>query len=122
MDNPRAVKTTIHHYPADIYDSETTGESSSRDRRISSWKMTEHLYFSPANQFPTLARGLFTEEIQDGEEIPQEAGTCEGEWPEGRKRQRIVARGYDKFFNVDEVDWTNVSIRWSEKLTISGNI
>jgi tRNA ligase len=51
--------------------------------------MTEHMYFKANNKFPTLARGLFTEEV-DGQE-------------------RIVARGYDKFFNTDETAWTNVS-------------
>jgi len=111
VDNPKAVRTTVHLYPASIYDSDNNGEGSSRDRRISSWKMTEHLYFSAANQFPTLARGLFTEEVQEDDDVPEEAQKCEGEWAYGIKRQRIVARGYDKFFNVDEVDWTNVSWR-----------
>ena len=108
-DNPRAVKSTVHHYPARIYDSDPDAESSCRDRKIASWKMTEHLYFSASNPFPTLARGLFTEDIEEGDDIPDEAVKCEGEWDEGVRRKRIVARGYDKFFNVDEVDWTNVS-------------
>lgn len=107
--NPKAVKSTVHHYPASIYDATSTGQGSSRNRRITSWKMTEHLYFSAANQFPTLARGLFTEDIEAGDEVPDEAIKCEGQWEEGSVRKRIVARGYDKFFNVDEVDWTNVS-------------
>jgi tRNA ligase len=88
--NPKAVKPTVHLYPASIYAPEDAESSSSSTRRITSWKMTEHMYFQANNKFPTLARGLFTEEV-DGEE-------------------RIVARGYDKFFNTDEVAWTYVRI------------
>ncbi|KAJ7732925.1 RNA ligase-domain-containing protein [Mycena maculata] len=59
------------------------------DSRISvrSWKMQEHKYYVVPSPFPTLARGLFTVEQEDGE-------------------HRIVARGYDKFFNIGEVGWT----------------
>lgn len=108
--NPKAVRPTVHVYPAEIYAQNDKGEGSSthQDRRITSWKMTEHLYFSASNQFPTLARGLFTQEVEEGEEVPRKAEDCEGQWNE-QPRQRIVARGYDKFFNIDEVDWTNVS-------------
>jgi tRNA ligase len=109
--NPKAVRATVHHYPTAIYapDDKGEGSSSSRDRRITSWKMTEHLYFSASNQFPTLARGLFTEVIEEGDAVPEEAAKCEGVWSSSAQRQRIVARGYDKFFNIDEVDWTDVS-------------
>jgi len=62
--------------------------------------MTEHMYFQSNNNFPTLARGLFTEEV-DGEE-------------------RIVARGYDKFFNTDEVAWSYVSLHVCNLLMDSG--
>lgn len=71
--------------------------------------MTEHMYFNASNQFPTLARGLFTEVVEEGEGVPEEAKRCEGKWEKGQARQRIVARGYDKFFNINEVDWTDVS-------------
>ena len=123
--NPKAVRATVHHYPAAVYapDDKGEGSSSSRDRRITSWKMTEHLYFSASNQFPTLARGLFTEAIEEGDEVPGEAAKCEGEWRDPTQRQRIVARGYDKFFNIDEVDWTDVSpSQWwnAPKLRSSG--
>lgn len=89
--NPKAVKPTTHLYPPSIYapDANDAESSTCPTRRITSWKMTEHMYFQANNKFPTLARGLFTEEV-DGKE-------------------RIVARGYDKFFNTDEVAWTYVS-------------
>jgi tRNA ligase len=96
-DNPKAVKPTVHLYPTSIYapeiDDDQASSSSSSPRRITSWKMTEHMYFQSNNNFPTLARGLFTEEV-NGEE-------------------RIVARGYDKFFNTDEVAWSYVSTHMS---------
>lgn len=57
---------------------------------VSSWKVAEHLYRSHAALLPTLARGLFTIEDKEGE-------------------HRVVGRGYDKFFNVDEVAYTSVS-------------
>lgn len=90
--NSKAVRPTVHLYPQSIYapeEQDHASSSSSTPRRITSWKMTEHMYFQSNNNFPTLARGLFTEEV-DGEE-------------------RIVARGYDKFFNTDEVAWSYVS-------------
>lgn len=109
--------------------------------------MTEHMYFKSRNIFPTLARGLFTEEIEEEDEVPPSLVGDEGReiWEEiadvdvlgeesegtvaaahpsvnpaesqpkkmkktGVVRERIVARGYDKFFNIDEVPWTNVSL------------
>ncbi|KAJ7133354.1 RNA ligase [Mycena epipterygia] len=54
---------------------------------IRSWKMAEHKYYVVPSPFPTLARGIFTVEEPGGE-------------------HRIVARGYDKFFNIGEVGWT----------------
>ena len=56
---------------------------------VSSWKMAEHKYYVVPSPFPTLARGIFSVEQPDGE-------------------HRIVARGYDKFFNIGEVGWTTV--------------
>ena len=58
---------------------------------VESWKMNEWKYYDIPSPFPTLARGLFSVEEK-------------GEGP----RYRIVARGYDKFFNIGEVPWTNV--------------
>ncbi|TFY82019.1 hypothetical protein EWM64_g1998 [Hericium alpestre] len=58
---------------------------------IQSWKMNEFKYYDIPSPFPTLARGLFTTELDK----------------EGKaRRYRIVARGYDKFFNIGEVPWT----------------
>nr|XP_019045517.1 hypothetical protein I302_05907 [Kwoniella bestiolae CBS 10118]OCF24447.1 hypothetical protein I302_05907 [Kwoniella bestiolae CBS 10118] len=106
--NPKAVRANVHIYPASLYSN--NGESSSaplRDRKITSWKMTEHMYFNARNPFPTLARGLFTEEVQDEDPLPNEVASA-GEGC-SRPKDRIVARGYDKFFNIDEVEWTNWS-------------
>ena len=60
---------------------------------VESWRMNEWKYYDIPSPFPTLARGLFTVEEN-------------GEGP----RYRIVARGYDKFFNIGEVPWTNVRL------------
>lgn len=69
---------------------------------VRSWKMNEFKYYDVPSPFPTLARGLFTRWI------------AEAEGPEdtpGAGRHAIVARGYDKFFNIGEVPWTNVRDR-----------
>jgi tRNA ligase len=58
---------------------------------VESWKMNEWKYYDIPSPFPTLARGLFS--VEEKEEGP---------------RYRIIARGYDKFFNIGEVPWTNV--------------
>ncbi|PIA17929.1 hypothetical protein COEREDRAFT_80235 [Coemansia reversa NRRL 1564] len=62
---------------------------------ITSWKCTEYLYKKEPCPLPTKARGLFTS-MQDSEEV-------------------IVARGYDKFFNISEVSQTKWP--WIEKNT-----
>ena len=59
---------------------------------VESWRMNERKYYDIPSPFPTLARGLFSVE----------------EKGEDGQRYRIVARGYDKFFNIGEVPWTNV--------------
>ncbi|CCA68348.1 related to TRL1-tRNA ligase [Serendipita indica DSM 11827] len=80
--NPKLVKSSKYIAPAD-------------DRiEITSWKMNEFKYYDVPSPFPTLARGLFTTENGDDVE-----GTD--------VKYRIVARGYDKFFNIGEVPWTN---------------
>ena len=70
--SPKLVKSTTYEAPADP------------SIAIRSWKMNEFKYYDVPSPFPTLARGLFTQEVKG----------------EGRTRYRIVARGYDKFFNV----------------------
>ncbi|KAI0747221.1 RNA ligase-domain-containing protein [Daedaleopsis nitida] len=57
---------------------------------IRSWKMNEFKYYDIPSPFPTLARGLFTQEIKVSNKM----------------KHRIVVRGYDKFFNIGEVPWT----------------
>jgi hypothetical protein len=64
------------------------------ERTLTSWKMADYAYKRDPCPFPTRARGLFTEEV---------------EGKNGEKEYEIIARGYDKFFNVDEVSWTKVS-------------
>ncbi|ESK94190.1 rna ligase [Moniliophthora roreri MCA 2997] len=61
---------------------------------VRSWKMNEFKYYDIPSPFPTLARGIFTYEV--GDEEAQDDST----------KYRIVARGYDKFFNIGEVPWT----------------
>ncbi|KAF9652387.1 RNA ligase [Thelephora ganbajun] len=62
---------------------------------IRSWKMNEFKYYDVPSPFPTLARGLFTTEVDEGR---KRSGK--------EKEYRIVIRGYDKFFNIGEVPWT----------------
>ena len=54
---------------------------------LNRWKFEEHWYSKKNCPFPTHARGLFT--CSQGEDT-------------------IIIRGYDKFFNVDEVKATKV--------------
>lgn len=99
--NPKATRSNVHVYPAGLY---APNDPSQTDRRLTSWKMTEHMYFRKDNGFPTLARGLFTEEVQRGA-VPEAALETLGD----EYTERIVARGYDKFFNINEMTWTSVS-------------
>jgi len=82
--NPKLVKSSNYEAPAD------------NTIKVTSWKMNEFKYYNVPSPFPTLARGLFTTENSDKAE-----GTD--------VKYTIVARGYDKFFNIGEVPWTNVS-------------
>jgi len=82
--NPKLVKSNTYAAPADP------------NVTIRSWKMNEFKYYDIPSPFPTLARGLFTTELPN-------KGT------DGEQKYRIVVRGYDKFFNIGEVPWTNVS-------------
>ena len=78
--SPKLVRSTDYDAPADPR------------VRIRSWKMNEFKYYDVPSPFPTLARGLFTQDVQI----------------DGQVKHRIVARGYDKFFNIGEVPWTTV--------------
>ncbi|KAI0826327.1 RNA ligase-domain-containing protein [Irpex lacteus] len=77
--SPKLIRSTTYQAPADP------------SIEIRSWKMNEFKYYDVPSPFPTLARGLFTQDVK-----------IEG----GEVRHRIVARGYDKFFNIGEVPWT----------------
>ncbi|KAJ3987032.1 RNA ligase [Lentinula detonsa] len=78
--NPKLVKSSVYDAPADP----TIG--------VRSWKMNEHKYYDVPSPFPTLARGLFTTQVE-----------------RDPTSHRIIARGYDKFFNIGEVPWTTWS-------------
>ncbi|KAF8158124.1 RNA ligase-domain-containing protein [Crassisporium funariophilum] len=77
--SPKLVRSSTYAAPADP------------SIEVRSWKMNEFKYYDIPSPFPTLARGLFTKEIQK-----------EGE----AKQYQMVVRGYDKFFNIGEVPWT----------------
>lgn len=75
------VRSTLYTVPGTADDEQA--------HELLSWKAQEFAYrqFSQdSDELPTLARGLFTEQVGEA--------------------ARIVARGYDKFFNVGELAWT----------------
>lgn len=80
---PKLVKSSIYPAPADP------------SIEVRSWKMNEFKYYDIPSPFPTLARGIFTVELPKENEADE-------------PKYRIVARGYDKFFNIGEVPWTTV--------------
>ncbi|KAF8650291.1 hypothetical protein AX16_005319, partial [Volvariella volvacea WC 439] len=87
--SPKLVRSSVYNAPAEP------------SMVVRSWKMNEFKYYDIPSPFPTLARGLFTMEL------PQEKREREGgEENPAETRYRIVARGYDKFFNIGEVPWT----------------
>lgn len=78
-------------------DSKGKGKASNASEtfKVTSWKTAEFAYRKASSvgigkDLPTLARGLFS--VQDG-----------------NNAERILVRGYDKFFNVGEMGWTKVS-------------
>lgn len=73
------VKSSTYDAPADP------------EIKVRSWKMDEYKYYDVPSPFPSLVRGLFTVDL-----------------PGHEQQYRIVARGYDKFFNIGEVPWTSV--------------
>ncbi|KAJ7153566.1 RNA ligase [Mycena crocata] len=82
---PKLIKSSVYAAPAD----ETI--------KVRSWKMDEFKYYDVPSPFPTLARGIFTVDLPKPDEDENENAAQE---------YRIVARGYDKFFNIGEVPWT----------------
>jgi hypothetical protein len=83
--SPKLVRSTVYSAPSDPSVS------------VRSWKMNEFKYYDVPSPFPTLARGLFSRELPCGDDS------------KGEQKYQIVARGYDKFFNIGEVPWTDVS-------------
>ena len=83
--NPKLVKTSDYVAPG------------VPEMTIRSWKMNEFKYYDIPSPFPTLARGLFTAEVEEDKRRYAH-----------EKEHRIVVRGYDKFFNIGEVPWTTV--------------
>lgn len=79
--SPKLIRSTVYAAPAD------------QSIHLRSWKMNEFKYYDIPSPFPTLARGLFTQEVKVGDQV----------------KYRIVVRGYDKFFNIGEVPWNSVS-------------
>jgi hypothetical protein len=98
-ENEQERQETYHPDPSKLY--------------ITSWKMSEHHYRRADCPFPTLARGLFTAN-ENYEYDGSLAGDGHGARTSGRMGERIIGRGYDKFFNVGEVDWTKVSCRFEK--------
>lgn len=92
-DDPKLAKLlrhTDHDISTLVHSTASTSSTIPKDpdydaEKITSWKMQDYAYKRDPCPYPTRARGLFTQ-----------------------GRQRIVARAYDKFFNVDEVSWTKV--------------
>ncbi|KAG2048288.1 hypothetical protein BDR06DRAFT_1024555 [Suillus hirtellus] len=83
--SPKLVRSTVYTAPSDPSIS------------VRSWKMNEFKYYDVPSPFPTLARGLFSRELPRGDD------------PNREQKYQIVARGYDKFFNIGEVPWTDWS-------------
>lgn len=92
--NSKHAKSTVYTAPADP------------SIKLRSWKMMEHRYYDIPSPFPTLARGLFTRDLteQDAEGKNAKGGE------DTAKKYQIVVRGYDKFFNIGEVPWTEVRV------------
>ncbi|GAA6060180.1 hypothetical protein JCM10212_005181 [Sporobolomyces blumeae] len=83
----KLLRSTEHTVRVPRTRNEAGAEGDTEERVLTSWKMADYAYKREPCPFPTRARGLFTEKVGDEE-------------------YRIVARGYDKFFNVNEVSWT----------------
>ena len=98
-ENSDLVKS-LHGLPKKLVKSSTYSAPADPSIQIRSWKMNEFKYYDVPSPFPTLARGLFTRELPDDS---QKEGNAS-------KRYEIVARGYDKFFNIGEVPWTTVGL------------
>lgn len=91
--SPKLVKSSTYPAPADP------------QIVVRSWKMNEFKYYDIPSPFPTLARGLFTMELsKSGDGAEEDPAHLD-------QTYRIIARGYDKFFNIGEVPWCTVRCR-----------
>lgn len=88
---PKAIRSLLRSSQHAITLPPSTPSGQPIIRTLTSWKMADYAYKRDPCPFPTRARGLFTERIDPV-----------------RDEYRIVVRGYDKFFNVNEVSWTHV--------------
>lgn len=80
-------------------------QGSAEAYKITSWKTAEFAYrkaesVGVGKDLPTLARGLFTVDV-DSRDDRAGSSTITRAY-----HQRILVRGYDKFFNVGEMPWT----------------
>lgn len=100
-------KTLIRSKEHPAYSEDAQSKTKKREHTIVSWKTQEFAYRKSANclesyyrdaELPTLARGLYTEELEGGTR------------GKGTGKHRIVVRGYDKFFNRGEMAWTKVRV------------
>ncbi|KAF8056574.1 RNA ligase-domain-containing protein [Lyophyllum atratum] len=95
--SPKLVKSHTYAAPADP------------SITVRSWKMSEFKYYDIPSPFPTLARGIFTVELP-----PNADQTAEGDL---EQKYRIVARGYDKFFNIGE--WSSLESHTASPYTLT---
>ncbi|PVU92834.1 hypothetical protein BB561_003597 [Smittium simulii] len=70
-------------------------ETEYKNFKIRNWRFKEHLYYKNASPLPTSARGLFTRKVDN-------------------ENHMIQARGYDKFFNINEQRSTKLETLFSE--------
>ncbi|KAH8917429.1 hypothetical protein BT69DRAFT_1269017 [Atractiella rhizophila] len=92
----KLMRYTVHRVPHRLSTSKDGEELYMHE--LTSWKFQEWAYKKNPNPLPVLARGFFTEKLAKSQntDVP---GSFGENW-------RVLARGYDKFFNVGEVSWT----------------
>lgn len=118
-DRPSDSRPSMEEVNQLVEDLENTGKKNSKgkaykrvynlydsDKKVVSWKFNEWDYGRNNLTLPCNARGLF---ISDDETNPE-----------------IVARGYDKFFNIDEVymtkwDWIQKNTKGPYEVTLKSN-
>ncbi|CAO1623757.1 unnamed protein product [Parajaminaea phylloscopi] len=103
-ENPKPLVRHTQHRVANTTEGTSASPESASSWQITSWKTVEFAYRKAASvgigkDLPTLARGLFT--VADDSQ-PESSADAQRR----NVQQRILARGYDKFFNVGEMAWT----------------